>query len=187
MKTTRRCIALSLVLAALSLGPACIQKSIGIRSEPPGATVYLDGVEVGRTPVDYIPFDFYGTREIVLARPGYLPERRIVAIDEPWYETFPIDIFTDLLIPWNVQDRRSYYFALRRTEPVERAVLLEHAQDTRLIAAARIEGARREFSYTPRQFAIQGAPKQSILWGPFFAPPRKNLVPAPTAPEPEKK
>lgn len=175
-----------LLAAVLVTCPGCVKKFIGVRSEPPGATVYIDGREVGRTPVDYIPFDFYGTREFALYKGGYLAERRVVEIDTPWYSCFPIDIFSELIIPWDIADRRTYYFALKRAEPVERDALMRHAYQTRDVANARIDGARREANYKPRAYVVKGAEKPFVLWGWLVVPPRgKPIYKEPVEPEEE--
>ncbi len=171
MRTIRPLIVLFLS-AALAVAAGCVKKSFGVRTEPPGATVYLDGLELGKTPIDYVPFDFYGTREIAVYKDGYLGEKHLVKIDSPWYEYFPVDIFSDLIIPWKIVDRRQYYFELTRTVAVEDAVLMRNAETTREIARSRIDGARRETAYRPRAYVVKGEEKRSIFWGPFVSPAR---------------
>jgi len=175
MKKLSPMVVLPLVLVLLA-SPACVKKSIGVRSDPPGATVYLDGLEVGQTPVDFIPFDFYGTRQITLHKPGCLSEKRLVRMKAPWYEWFPIDIVSELVVPWTVRDQRTYYFSLARTPPAEDAALLRNAHETREVAQARIEGARREFHYRPPAYVAKGAERKSVFWGPFTAPPRTEPI-----------
>lgn len=172
MNKTCLTVLLLFVTGALASCPACVRKTIGIHSDPPGAIVYIDGLEVGRTPVDGIPFHFYGTREIAVLKEGHLCERRSVGIDTPWYSYFPIDIFSELIIPWEIRDDRYYYFVLQRAEVVEDSALIRHAHQTRRIAKARIDGARRAANYRPRAYIVEGAPKQFILFAPFTSPPR---------------
>ena len=85
---------------------------------------------------------------------------------------FKIDIFSELIIPWNIVHRRQYYFELTRTLPIEDAALMRNADATREIARSRIEGARREFAYRPRAYVVKGEGKRSIFWGPFVSPAR---------------
>ena len=80
MNKTCLTVLLLFVTGALASCPACVRKTIGIHSDPPGAIVYIDGLEVGRTPVDGIPFHFYGTREIAVLKEGHLCERRTEAL-----------------------------------------------------------------------------------------------------------
>lgn len=176
-----------LLAAVLAAGPGCIKRTISVRSDPPGALVYLDGLEVGKTPVDGIRFNFYGTREFALYRDGYLVERRTVEINTPWYSYFPLDIFTELLNPWPIDDHRDFYFALKRTEPPEGATVLRHAHETRTIARARIEGARRKANYKPRTYVVKDAEKPFILWGWLFVAPRGEPVYMGAKPQPKEK
>ena len=186
MKTIRPFLVLLLTAAVLALAPACVRRTIAVFSDPPGATVYLDGREVGRTPVARIPFHFYGVREFALHKRGYLCERRVVDIDTPWYSCFPVDIFSELVVPWDIRDHRDFYFALKRTAPIETSVLRRHAHQTREIARARILAAQRQADYRPRKYIVEGAPKHFILFAPFTSPPRVDWV-FPQEPEPKKK
>jgi len=175
---------LALLAAVLAICPACVEKTIGVRSDPPGATVYLDGKEIGSTPIENIPFHFYGTREFWLIRDGHRAERRVVHISAPWYSSFPADLFTELLWPWTLHDRRHYYVRLKPTAPVETAALTRHAQDTRDIARARIAGARNSADYKPPAYLVKGKDRPFVLFGLFSGPPR--VTPDYAEPEAEK-
>ncbi len=50
-----------------------------VRSNPPGASVKVDGVEKGVTPLTLRDVEF-GTRAIIVSRPGYTNESRTIAI-----------------------------------------------------------------------------------------------------------
>jgi PEGA domain-containing protein len=176
----------------LAVCSGCLKRTLSVRSDPPGALVYIDGLEVGRTPLANLPFHFYGTREIALYSDGHLTERRAVEIDSPWYASFPLDIFSELIIPWDIRDRRFVFFQLKRDEPVERLTLMRHAHETRGVALNRIDGARRASDFRPRAHVVAHEPKRFFLWGPFLAPPRtdptfkKPLPPPDLKPEAQK-
>jgi hypothetical protein len=172
--TDRRRIRTLLLALALAAAPGCIERSISVRSNPPGAAVYLDGLDIGRTPVEHYPFHFYGDREIALYKDGYLCERRTVEIDTPWYAYFPLDIVTELVLPWTIKDRRPFHFDLRPGRVVEIPALLRHADDTREVARTRIAGAREASDYRPRAYLVKDAEKEFILFVPFSSkvPPR---------------
>lgn len=180
MKRTRF-VATMFVAAALAASPGCVKKTIAVRSDPPGALVYLDGLEIGQTPLERVPFHFYGTREIVLHKRGYLTERRVVEIDQPWYSYFPVDVFSELIVPWNIPDRRRYFFAMKRAALIENSALMRHAHETREIAKSRIEGARLAARYKPRAYIIESEKKKSVFLGLFTSPPRSE--PLYTVPE----
>lgn len=171
---TRTQLLLCLMPAALLMaaGAGCVRKTFAVQSDPPGATVFVDGEEIGRTPIHNIQWFFDGTREIAVTKAGYLTERRIVKMRASWFSWFPFDIISELIIPWDIYDRRYYYFALKPIDHIEEATLLRHAADTRLIARERIETARRSSTYQPRAYVVEGEHKKSVIFGPFISPPR---------------
>lgn len=59
-----------LALPALLLAACSTQRTLTITSDPPGATVWVDGVERGKTPVS-LPFVYYGDAEVRLEKEGY--------------------------------------------------------------------------------------------------------------------
>jgi len=101
-----------------------------IRSEPPGATIYLNNEEKGRTP-QTIPFTWYGDYKIVLRKDGYQTLRIIQPIKPPWYEAFPLDIFSELLLPVRLEDQHFLHYELEETELVDKGVLLRRAEELR--------------------------------------------------------
>ena len=128
-----------LLLAAVG----CVERRMTIISEPAGATAYLDGDELGQTPVT-TSFLFYGGREIRLEMKGYETIRTIEHIKPPMYERFPIDLVSDVFIPWTITDRHFLPYKLRPAGPVDKAALVERANAFReeqkdYIAQERIE------------------------------------------------
>jgi hypothetical protein len=115
-----RVLALLLVLA-LALPPAgCVERKFLIRSEPEGASVRVNGLFVGRTPVE-IPFNDYG---VVLLEADPMDADRDSApefqgfsgpfdLAAPWYQWFPLDFFSDNLWPWTVVDRHGALLVLK--------------------------------------------------------------------------
>ena len=58
-----------------------------VRTNPPGALLYVDDYEIGTTPVS-ANFTYYGTRKIRLVKDGYETLTVMQWIPPPWYE-FP--------------------------------------------------------------------------------------------------
>ena len=56
-----------------------------VRSNPPGAMVYVDNQPIGTTPCA-TSFIYYGTREIRLVKPGYETLTVNQPIPAPWYQ-----------------------------------------------------------------------------------------------------
>lgn len=102
-----------LLLSLPLLLSGCVERFLLVRSEPEGATVYLDGERVGETPVD-IPYTWYGTRELVLEKRGFREIREKVALRPPWWQWPGLDFLTDVVIPFTLTDRREAAFHLER-------------------------------------------------------------------------
>lgn len=84
-----------------------------VASDPPGALVYVDGVERGHTPVS-LDFIYYGTREIKLVKDGYETLTVLQPIPTPWYQIPPIDFFADNLLPFKVTNRHYFHYTLQQ-------------------------------------------------------------------------
>jgi hypothetical protein len=116
-----------------------VERLLSIRSEPPGARVYVNGEEAGATPLEH-PFAFYGTFDIALRAPGHLSTRRLEPVRPPWYQVFPLDLVAEHLVPWTVRDRRVLVFRLEpaRGDESERAGAMERLRQ----AERSLEGPR---------------------------------------------
>jgi len=96
-----------------------------VRSDPPGALITLDGVETElRTPAE-IPFDFGGTRSVVLTAPGKKLLETTAALSDPWYTYFPLDIGAEFLWPGTLKDVQTFDYKLESYAPVDRSLLPE--------------------------------------------------------------
>jgi hypothetical protein len=108
------------VLLLLLLAPGCISRVLEIRSEPSGAMVYLDGEELGTTPLTH-HFTHYGARRVVLAKELCESRAETVSIRAPWWGWFPFDFFVELW-PAEVVDRHEISFALAAAEGPQASV-----------------------------------------------------------------
>jgi hypothetical protein len=101
-----------------------------IRTNPPGARVYVDDYELGTTPVS-ANFTYYGTRKIRLVKPGYETLTVMEPIGPPWYQIPPLDFVSENLWPGELHDRRalSYQLVPQRVVPPEE--LLNRAEELR--------------------------------------------------------
>lgn len=102
-------IAVGLVLAAT---PGCVRRRLLIRSNPPGAMVYVDNQPIGVTPCA-TDFVYYGTREIRLVKPGFETLTINQPIPAPWYEIPPLDFVSENLVPREIQDYRTLAYNLQ--------------------------------------------------------------------------
>lgn len=123
-----RTLALSLLTLAAATG--CVRRELTIESEPPGALVFLNDQEIGRTPVTR-PFVFYGTYDVVLRLEGYETLRAKKLVLAPWWQWVPIDFAAEF---FPLTDKQTARFVLQPAvepgfEPPEN--LLERAAELR--------------------------------------------------------
>lgn len=102
-----RQIALGAVFGTLLITAAtgCVQRRMTIRSNPPGALVYVDDYQIGTTPVS-TDFVYYGTRKIRLIKDGYETLTVRQPFPMPWYQVFPLDFVTETIWPGEIRDER---------------------------------------------------------------------------------
>ncbi|RME76768.1 MAG: PEGA domain-containing protein [Planctomycetota bacterium] len=124
-----------LFVAALVVASGCIERRLWVRTEPAGAHVLLDGVSVGRSPVQ-VPFSFYGTRRLDVRAPGYRAVTRTLRLRAPWYAWPGLDLVTEVLWPWTILDRKEVHITLEPSRPAPLEPLVERAETTR--AAGRL-------------------------------------------------
>ena len=105
MRTTLCTATLLTLPLALGLSSCAAQKTLTITSEPPGAIVRLGDRYVGETPVT-VDFLHYGTQRLGLALNGYTRIERDMRISPPWYARFPMDFFSEVLLPIGWTDHR---------------------------------------------------------------------------------
>ena len=163
-KRSRLSLALcSLVVALSTMG--CVQRRMMIRSHPAGALVYLNGQEVGRTPVS-TDFTYYGDFEVKLIKDGYETETIIQPVPTPWYQWPGIDFVAENVVPQKIHDQRVLSYNLR--PKVKQTPEQIRAAAEQLRTASRAHAAP---TLTP------------ALGEPVPAPSGSNLLPQPLAPE----
>lgn len=96
---------ISLFALVLVLQCGCVRKRLTIRTNPPGAMVFVDKQPIGLTPVS-TSFTYYGTRNVEIVRDGFRTERFLRKFNPPWYEIPPLDFFSETLWPFEKRDER---------------------------------------------------------------------------------
>ncbi|MDW8261495.1 MAG: PEGA domain-containing protein [Phycisphaerales bacterium] len=99
---------LRMVCLFLLLTAGCVQRSLSIDSDPPGALVYLNGQEAGRTPF-VKDFTWYGTYEVVVRKEGFQTLRIREPVIAPWWQWPPFDLFAEL---FPLKDERTLKYTL---------------------------------------------------------------------------
>lgn len=124
----------ALLLLPFLLLPSCVRRTLTITSEPPGALVYLNDQEVGRTPVTR-DFTFYGNYDVQVRLDGYQTIRTNAPVIAPWWQWVPIDFFAEAL---PLTDKRKLHYSLSPISDLQEdpAFLMGRADELRLTLPA---------------------------------------------------
>jgi len=120
------------LVVVLMLPPAsgCVRRRLNVRSNPPGALVYVDNQQIGTTPCG-VDFTYYGTREIRLVKPGYETLTVNQPIPTPWYQIPPLDFVSENLVPNKIRDNRTVMYDMAPQLIVPTEQLLDRANQLR--------------------------------------------------------
>lgn len=118
------------LLAFSLLSSGCVHRRLTVRSNPPGALVYVDNNEIGTTPVS-VDFTYYGARQIRLVKDGYETLKDQVRIKAPWYQYVPIDFVVENLVPMEIDDHRHLTYQLEPQLVTSNDQLLNRAEELR--------------------------------------------------------
>lgn len=168
-------LALGLCIGLIVLATGCVQRRMTIRSNPPGATVYVDDYEVGATPVS-ANFTYYGTRKIRLVKDGYETLTVLQPVSPPWYQIVPLDLVTENFVPGELRDHQQFSYQLRPQAVVPGDQLLGRAEQLRHGAiAAALPPAYPPTPTAPPTTGIMPPPGQRN----FIPPSAPPIPPAP--------
>lgn len=122
-------IARTAAIIACAAISGCTSRTIVVTSDPPGALVTLNGVEVGATPVE-VGFRYYGQYDLRMRKEGYQPLTAAPWANAPWYEYPPIDF---LLLPFPLETRVKWHYQLEPASVEQDAsdALIERGQQMR--------------------------------------------------------
>jgi hypothetical protein len=123
----RPAISFLLVSIAVIL-PGCVRRTIEISSDPPGALVFLNDREVGRTPIE-VDFVYYGTYDVRLLKDGY--EALLTSGDAkpPWWDNLPLDLVAEA-VPGEPHAQVKWHYTLQ-PEDSDAARLTDRAREMR--------------------------------------------------------
>jgi len=108
--------------------PGCVRRTISISTEPPGALVWLNDREVGRTPVE-VDFLYYGQYDVRIEKDGCEPLMTSGTAEAPFWDWAGIDLISELM-PFELHSRVAWDYTL---EPavVDEAALVDRARQLR--------------------------------------------------------
>ena len=138
-----RAVVLGALAGVAGLG-GCIERRIRITSEPSGALVHLNDVEIGRTPVE-AGFTFHGVYDVRLDLEGYEPVWTSRKAKAPLYEVPLVDLLAEAA-PMRFRNHQHWHFDLAPAAEVAadtagfEAGLVERANELR----GRVPGAMAE-------------------------------------------
>lgn len=172
-----RLLRLAPLAAALCILPGCLQRTLRITSNPPGAVVWVNDVEVGTTPLD-VDFTYYGGYDVRLRRAGYEPILALKKIEPPLYERPGLDLLSEAL-PMKIENTVVWHFDLEPTpESINPAAaeagMIDRAKDMR----ARIEG--------PAASAPSSTPAESRPEPAVTSPDEPEIEPLPPPQDPDR-
>ncbi|MFM8633844.1 MAG: PEGA domain-containing protein, partial [Planctomycetia bacterium] len=172
MPSPLRAITVAVVACMLAGCFGCVQRRMTIRSNPPGALVYVDDYQVGTTPVS-TDFIYYGTRKIRLVKDGFETLTVRQPFPLPWYQVFPLDFVTENLVPWEVRDERVVDLAMMPAAVTPPEEVVGRAEVARLSAGS--------LPAAPSP-VVQPVPAQPLPQAPMAAPPTQPLPPPAVGP-----
>ncbi|MBM44148.1 MAG: hypothetical protein CMJ36_03925 [Phycisphaerae bacterium] len=125
-----------LFLAILLLAPAgCVRRTLQITSEPPGALVWVNHREVGRTPLE-IDFTYYGTYDVQLSREGHEPVLTSADASPPAWDVIGLDFIFDVA-PFQSHSKVQWHFDLEERDG-DLDALVERARELRSRVAPQV-------------------------------------------------
>ena len=140
MKRTMTFASLFVALAAMAACSGClkeyvnkeygVERFITVKSDPPGARLFMDNEEVGTTPYT-LKFVHYGTRRITVIANGYKTISTYERIAPPVYQWFPLDFVFELLLPVKMEDHHNYLYILEPEPEMNVQDFIKQAQEFR--------------------------------------------------------
>ncbi|MBI2884992.1 MAG: PEGA domain-containing protein [Candidatus Omnitrophica bacterium] len=92
----------------------CLHRSLTIKSNPPGAVIFVNDHKMqGVTPYTY-DFEWYGWHRIALVKDGYERTDDLTLLKAPPYMWIPFDLVMEV-VPFQVRDNRVLSYQLAPT------------------------------------------------------------------------
>jgi hypothetical protein len=105
-----RIASISCILLALLLTGGCVEQTLEFKTDPPGAAIFLDGQEIGGTPLKH-HFKWYATYDVAVRKDGYQTLQTRAKVKAPLYQWIPFDLVCDLL-PFEIKDVHRFDYSL---------------------------------------------------------------------------
>jgi hypothetical protein len=99
-----------LLLILGTLGSGCVRRVVDITTEPDGALVWMNGREVGTTPVE-VEIVYYGDYDVQVVRDGYETLSTSAKANPPVWDMPGLDLVSEVL-PADLESRTTWHFEL---------------------------------------------------------------------------
>jgi hypothetical protein len=165
----------------------CVERRMTVRSNPPGAILYVDDYEIGPTPIS-TNFTYYGTRKFRLVKDGYETLTVMQPIAPPWYEYFPADFVAENCVPGQIRDQRMLDFQMKPQMQMPPDQLIARAEELRRSAhgSPAVPGGAIPpgIPGSPNEFG-NALPGPNAVPSPGTDPYLGPSYPSPTPPQPD--
>jgi hypothetical protein len=111
----------AVLVVAVAMSVGCVKRRIGIETDPPGALVWLNDAQVGRTPVD-VSFTHHGVYDLRIEKEGFEPLVTSADTAGPMWDEVPLDFVMELL-PGDLDVSVRWKFTLVVRDDAEAALL----------------------------------------------------------------
>jgi hypothetical protein len=161
----------------------CVTRRMTVRTNVPGAQVYVDNYEIGRTPAS-TDFTYYGTRNIRVVKDGFETLTVQQPVSAPWYQIPGFDFLVENVWPFEIRDERQYSYNLQPQYVVPTQALVDRAEELRRSNAqtAVVAPVAQADLINAPPGGVQNLPPGSAVYGQPAATPAPVLNPGASVP-----
>ncbi len=158
-------LAIYLLTSGIVLSCGCVRRRMTVRTNPPGAAVYVDRQLIGSSPASS-SFTYYGTRHIEVVADGYRTEKVFRKISPPWYQIPVVDFLAETVWPWEIRDERIIDITMVPAQPIPADELTTRANTLRLQAQQGLATSLPPPVAPPEPFVMPPEYSQPVMPGP---------------------
>lgn len=122
--TCPRLITIAALAGLSGVVGGCVERTMKITTQPPGALVIVNDEEVGLSPAKF-SFTWYGDYDLIIRKTGFKTLKAHHRLDAPWWQWPPFDLITETMIAGTLRDEHelpTYALESAETPTVEDVV-----------------------------------------------------------------
>ncbi|MEY5033274.1 MAG: hypothetical protein RL354_2305, partial [Planctomycetota bacterium] len=100
-----------LAMVGFAFLTGCVERRVWVDTDPPGALVWINDAQIGRSPVD-VGITHDGVYDLRIEKEGYEPIVTGATVDGPLWDQPPLDFFAEIL-PVDSRNHTHWRFVLR--------------------------------------------------------------------------